>query len=107
MPLLAGLFISMFSQFAAFLGSYMARKYAVGLAALAVLFTITAAMYGALSGLLNGLNAVLPNWPGMETAVWVAAPPILPVAVGACIAADITVAVWQYNKQQMKFLMLG
>lgn len=106
MPILAGLFTSFFASLASFFGQFMAKRFALGMAALAVMATVTTGFYATCSALLNGVSAALPSWPGMEIAVWVAAPEILPVAVSACIAADVAVALYQWNQKQLKFLML-
>lgn len=104
MPILAGLFVTFFSGLITFLGKFMVYKYAVVVAFVTVLTAITAAFYATISALLNGLNAALPSMPGIEIAVWAAAPPVLPVAISACIAADVAVAVYRLNLVQMRML---
>lgn len=106
MPAFALLFTGVFSSLISFLGQFMARKLAFSLSMLGVMATVTAGFYAVMSTLLNGISAALPSLPGIEIAVWVAAPEILPVAAAACISADVAVAVYQWNKQQMRMLML-
>jgi hypothetical protein len=106
MPAFALLFTGVFSSLISFFGQFMARKFAFGAAMLGVMASVTAVFYGVLSTLLNGVAATLPALPGIEVAVWVAVPDALPVVFSAALSADVAVAVFQWNKQQMRMLML-
>jgi hypothetical protein len=104
MPLLAGLFISLFSGFATFLAAYVTRKLAAGITAMVVFGALTAALYAALSLLLNSIAVTLPSWPGMEVAAWVAFPSNAPTCVGAVISARVAIAVYWWNVKSLQFL---
>lgn len=104
MPILAGLFTGIFSSLVSFFGQFMAYRFATIVALIGVMTAVTAAFYALMSTILNGVSAALPTWPGMEIAVWVAAPDVLPVAASAAISADVAAAVYRWNLQQMRFL---
>lgn len=105
MPVFATLFTGIFTSIAAFVGQFVARKYAVIIAGLGVLGAVTIAFYGVISGLLNGMVALLPNEPGIDLAIWFAVPEVVPVAVGAALSVDTACAVFQWNKEQIKMMM--
>ena len=93
--LLQALFGGLVSVFALFIG----RKVAVSVVAVGVFTALTVALYGALSLGLSGLSMSLPSWPGFELALWVAAPPHLPVAVSAVLAAEAAATLYRINTQ--------
>lgn len=104
MPLLAGLFLNLFGGLAGYFGAWVSKKLAFALAAVGVFTAITIALYALLSGLLNGLAALMPNWPGMEWAIYMAVPSNLPAVVAAVIAADSAVALYRWNVENLKIL---
>lgn len=107
MPILAGFLGSIFYGVANFFSQYIARKYAVGIAAVAAMATITVALYAALSTILNGISFVLPSTPGMQVAAYIATPPAVVTGIGAAIACDIAIAVYRWNVANLKLLMVG
>lgn len=104
MPILAGLFTGIFSSLVSFFGQFMAYRFAMVAALIGVMTAVTMGFYAVMSTILNGVSASLPSWPGVEIAVWVAAPDILPVAASAAISADVAAAVYRWNLQQMRLL---
>lgn len=97
MPALAAFFGSLFTGMVGLFASWVGKKYAFGLALAAIFGGMTAGLYGALSLALNGLAVSLPSYPGMQLAMYVAAPNNLPAAVGALLSAEATIALYQWN----------
>lgn len=107
MPLLAAWLSSMFSGFVSLFAFWFGRKFALGMAMAVIFGGMTAALYAALSLALNGLAVSLPSWPGMEMAMYVAAPTNLPTAVGALISAEATIALYVWNTKLFKLVSGG
>jgi hypothetical protein len=85
MPLLAGLLVSLASGFAAFFTKYVTQKIAVGLAAVATIATLLAALLLLMRTTISPLAAAMfstsyGSWAGL------AFPPI----AGTCLAAVVT-----------------
>lgn len=104
MPLLAGLMLVIVGKLAAFLGAYVGRKLALGIAATGAFSLATISMYGVLSLLLTGLTAVLPTWPGMQIAIWFAVPPAVPGAIAAAISADVAIGAYKWHTENIKIM---
>lgn len=97
MSALGMLLQSLFGGVLSFFTQYLGKKAALGVTFVAVFTAATAALYAALSASLSGLAYSLPSWPGMEIAMYVAAPPILPIAVSAVLTAEATMALYRIN----------
>lgn len=97
MPILAKLLASLFGGLIAWLANLLGKKWALGLTFAGVFTGLTVALYAALSLLLNGLAATLPGWPGMEIAMWVAAPANLPAAIAAVLSAEASLTLYAWN----------
>jgi len=104
MPVLAGLFLAIFTEIAAFFANYVGKKLALGGAAVATFGVMTLALYGTLALLLNGLAFAMPSWPGLSLSIWVAIPPAVPSGVAAVIAADSAIALYQWNIRNMQLM---
>lgn len=97
MSVLANLLAGLFYGLVGFFAKWVSKKAAVAGAAVTVFTSLTVALYAALSAGLTGLAQTLPSYPGMELAVYVAAPAILPVAVSAVLAAEAAAALYRIN----------
>jgi hypothetical protein len=104
MPILAGLFLSIFTEIAAFFGKWFGKKLAWGSAAVASFGIMTVVLYGTLSLLMNGLNFALPNWPGVNLSIWFAIPPQVPVGIASLIAADSAIALYRWNVRNLQLM---
>lgn len=97
MSVLANLLAGLFYGLVAFLAKYLGKKAAVAMTAVTVFTSLTVGLYAALTAGLAGLAQTLPSYPGMELAMYVAAPPILPAAVSAVLAAEAAAALYRIN----------
>jgi len=104
MPVLAGLFLAIFTEIAAFFANWAGKKLALGGAAVATFGIMTVALYGGLSLLLNGLSFAIPSWPGFALSVWFALPPEVPAGVASVFAADSAIALYQWNIRNMQLM---
>lgn len=104
MPILGGLIVSFFSSIIAFFAQWFTRKVAIAAAAGAVFTGLTAALYGGLSLILQGVSYSLPNYPGVSIAMWVAAPPNLPIAISAVLGAEAAIALYCWNVKMLKLI---
>lgn len=64
MPLFAALFVGIAGQFATFLATFIAKKTAMGLAAVATLGVILVSLYVGMRGCINGLASILASLGG-------------------------------------------
>ncbi len=104
MPVLAGLFLAIFTQIAAFFAQMFGKKLALGAAAVGTFVVMTVALYGVLAVALNAVAYVMPNWPGFALSAWFAVPPSVPVGVAAVISADSAIALYRWNVQNVKLM---
>lgn len=104
MPLLATLLQSLFGSIAGFFADFIGKRLAISMTAIATLATMTAALYGALSLLLHGIVAGLPDIPGVHLGIWVACPDNLPACFSALLSTDTTIALYRWNLKNISFL---
>lgn len=97
MPLLGNLLIWLFSGLAEFLGKYLSKKAAAGLAGVGVFALLTAAMLGAAATAINTLIPAMPGGQYVSLALWLVVPDNGPAVVSACLATDAAVAVYRWN----------
>lgn len=98
MPLLGGLFVNLFSGLVAWLSVYVSRKVAFGLAAVAGMTGLTAALFvlfrttvTQLASMTHGANAIFLD------AIAMAIPPVAPACISTYMTmwTACTVYVWQ------------
>jgi dipeptide/tripeptide permease len=88
MPLLGGLFTTLFSGFAGWLAQWFTRKVAFGLAAVATMTGLTAALFVLMRATLAATASMQNGAPAIfMQALQMAIPPIAP----ACISTYVTV----------------
>lgn len=97
MPLLANLITWLFSGLAEFFGKWLAKKTAIGLAAVGVFGGLTLAMLTACAALINGLIPTLPGGQYVSLGLWLAVPSNGPLVVSACLSADAVASVYRWN----------
>ena len=98
MPLLGGLFVSLFSGLTAWFTVWVTRKVAFGLASVVAMSALTLALYIAMRGVMAGLNSQvlgLPDFWAMVLSCGV--PPAAPFCFASymTIWTACTVYVWQ------------
>ncbi len=106
MPIFASLVAGLFGSLAGFLVKYVSQKVAVGAAAVAAFAALTLALWAALGAAMNAISVAAPNTPGWATGVWLALPPNAPACIAAAIAADAAIALYRWNRDNVK-LMTG
>lgn len=104
MPILAGLLSNLFVSIASFLATFIGKKLAIAMTAIATLSTLTVGMYAALALLLNGISAGLPSIPGISMGFWVAAPDNLPACISAILSVDTTIALYRWSVRNVSLL---
>jgi hypothetical protein len=104
MPLLAGLISGLFASLANFIGAWVTKKVAFGVAAVATFAALTIAMLGVLTGFIDAALAVgvLPASVIFGFAYFM--PASFPACVAAIVAADIAIALYKWNVENLKIL---
>lgn len=105
MPLLATLLANLFGSLAGWLATFVGKKLAVAMTAVATLGGLTATFYGALSLLLNGIAANVPDMPGAQIGMWVACPNNLPTCFAAIMSCDVTVALYRWSVKNIGIIV--
>lgn len=98
MPLLGTLLVSGFSSLVAWLGQWLTRKAAFGVAAVATMTGFTGALYVTFRAVLAGLNSQAMNLPEFWTMVLqISVPPAAPFCISSyfTIWTACTVYTWQ------------
>lgn len=98
MPLLGTLFVNLFSGLVAWFTTYVTRKIAFGLAAVAAYGVLTVGMFVAYRAVLAGLNVGLSGLPAMFVdGLAMGVPPVAPACVSAYVTmwTACTVYTWQ------------
>ena len=107
MPLLAAMLSGIFTSIAGFFASFVGKKLAVAMTAIATLTTLTVGLYGALSLALNGIAAQVPALPGAQIGIWVAVPDNLPTCFAAILSTDTVIALYRWSMNNLKILALA
>ena len=103
MPLLAGLFLSLFSGLASFFAAFVTKKIAFAAAAIASFAILTTAFYAAMLTLLAGLLSSFPEGgAAVQTMLWVALPDAVPLMVSVTLGADTAVALYRWNMENIR-----
>lgn len=105
MPLIATLLANLFGSLAGWLATFVGKKLAVAMTAIATLAGLTATLYGALSVLLNGIASSVPNLPGATIGIWVACPDNLPACFAAIMSCDVTVALYRWSVKNVGIIV--
>jgi hypothetical protein len=104
MPLLSSLLGWLFVGLAEFLGKWLTKKAATGVAGVAVFATLTTAMLTAAALTINGLIPSLPGGTYISLGLWLAVPDNGPAVVSACLATDAAVAVYRWNVSNLNIV---
>jgi hypothetical protein len=110
MPLLAGLFVTLFSGFVAWLAQFVTRKVAYAIAVCAAYSVITLALFALLRGTLASLSAVLGSGtlPVMFVkALSMAIPPCAPVCLGAYSTIWIACTCYYWQRDLIKLAAMS
>lgn len=104
MPLFASLFAGLFGSLAAFFGTWVTKKVAFGVAAVAVFGTLTVTFLAVIAGAIATALAV-SSLPAMVSwAIWYFLPSSLPACAAAVLAADVSLAIYRWNIENLKIL---
>lgn len=98
MPLIGGLFVTLFSGMTAWLTVYVTRKVAFGLAAVVAMSALTLALYVTMRTVMVALNSQVIGLPPFWSMVLsISVPPAAPFCFGSymTIWTACTVYVWQ------------
>ena len=107
MPLLGGLFLSIFTGLAAFFVQFVTRKIALGLAFVAFYATLTVAFIGFIKILAAALTAIFPANSYILMGFWMVIPTNFLPCVTALIAAYLAKAAYDYNKEATRWFSMG
>lgn len=108
MPLLGGLFVSLFSGLVAWLTQYVTRKVAFGMAAVAAMTLLTAGLFVLMRTTLSAVLALSSGTPAMfAQAMGMAIPP----AAAACLSSYITIwtacTVYVWQRDQLRLFVMS
>ena len=103
MPLLGGLISGLFVGIAEFFAKWLTRNLAATLAGIAVMGTLTAAVYVAMGALVLGLTYVLPASASVSLGIWFFIPDNGPACIAACLGADVAMAIYRQNLMFVMF----
>lgn len=99
MPLLGGLLVNLFGGLVAYLVTWVSRKAAFGLAAVAMSSALTLALFVLMRSLLLALNTFATGVPAMFiSALSMMIPPAAPFVVGAYITMWTAVMVYTWQR---------
>ncbi|MCV2216219.1 minor coat protein [Thauera sp. Sel9] len=107
MPILAKLLISAWTFAFAWVVKYIGKKWALGVVFAGVFTSLTVALYGGLSLVLNALMITLPSYSGMEMAMYVAAPNNLPFVISSVLSAEATLTLYAWNIKLLRIMQAG
>lgn len=106
MPLLGGLFVSLFTQLVAWLTQYVTRKVAFGLAAVAAMFALTAGLFVLMRATLGSVLALTSGTPAMFAEAMAM---VMPPAAAPCMSAYVTIwtacTVYVWQRDQLHLFM--
>ena len=100
MPLLGGLFVTLFGGLFGFLVQLLGARLAIAAAAVASFSALTVAFFAAAGVILSGIEATLPEVIG--TGLWLFIPDIAPACLAAIVTADGMVALYRWNAGLVK-----
>jgi len=98
MPLLGLLFTNLFAGLVAFLATYVTRKVAFGIAAVAAMSALTLGLYVVMRGTLTALDSQVFNMPAFWVMILgISVPPAAPFCISSYFTmwTACTVYVWQ------------
>lgn len=99
MPLLGGLLVNLFGGLVAFLVTWVSRKVAFGLAAVAVMSGLTLALFVAMRVTLGALNSYATGAPAIFLqAMQMMVPPAAPFVISAYITTWTAVMVYTWQR---------
>ena len=102
MPILAGLFASLFASLAGFFGAWLTKKAAFAAAAISVFALLTVGLMALIATSISAV-LVLPGLPaavaqGMRMFI----PDNLPAVASVVIASDAAIALYRWNVENLK-----
>ena len=97
MPLLGGLMTALFMGIAEFFAKWLTRNLAATIAGIAVMVSLTGALYVAMGALVLGIAYALPLTPGVSLGIWLFIPDNGPACIAACLGADVAMAIYRQN----------
>lgn len=104
MPWLATLLVSIFNALVNFFVVWFTKKTAIGLAAIAVFFTLTVGLWTIVGTSLHALTYALLDHPGFLMGLWVAVPSNAQACISATIAADTAIALYKWNNENLRLM---
>jgi len=103
MPIFGGLIASLFVGIAEFFAKWITRKVAVIGAGIAVMASITAALFLALSAVIAGIAVTFPMNPALATGIWILIPDNATACIAAMLGWDVTLHVYRLNVLNVQF----
>ncbi len=104
MGAIPGLFAGLFGSLAGFFATWMTKKTALGVAAVAVFGTLTVGLMAVITAAINIVLAVAPMPDMVIFGFWYFMPSTLPACVSAIVAADIAAAIYAWNVENLKLI---
>ena len=104
MPILAGLLVSIFSALVSLFVRWVTKKFAIGMAAVAVFATLTLLLWGAIGLALSGVAATFSYDSGFSIGLWVAVSYNGQALAAATVAADTAIALYKWNVENLRLL---
>lgn len=103
MPILAALMTSLFTGLSGFFTKFIAKKYALGFAAMGVFGVLTTGLMVGISTLIGGVTLALPDHPGLTTGMWLALPsPHTSAAITLAFAGDAAIFLYRWNVENLR-----
>lgn len=104
MPMLAALMVSIFNGLINFFVTYFSKKVAIGLAAVAIFFTLTVSLFTVMTTAFSALVYQFPADSSLAMGLWVAVPPNFLACLSAAVACDTAVALYRWNVENLRIL---
>lgn len=106
MPLLGGLLTTLFGSLVAWLTTYVTRKVAFGLAAVATYSALTLALYVVFRGVVSAINAQAHGAPSIFiSALQLAVPPVSTFCVGSYMTMWTACTVYTWQRDLLKLVV--
>lgn len=104
MGAIPALFAGMFGSLAGFFATWMTKKTALGVAAVAVFGALTVALMAVITVAINAVLTVAPMPDMVIFGFWYFMPSVLPACVSAIVAADIASAIYAWNVENLRLV---
>lgn len=107
MPILAGLFSSLFSGLFSFFVKFMSHKAAVVLATLLLNSGLVVTLFAAQLTAIGAIQSSVPQNQYFLIGLWLAIPDNGPAVISACLSFDVVMAIYRWNTERNRLMTIA